>query len=1255
MVRYHGPLHQLCDAGPRKKGNWDKILSYIHSNSTSVGSKKKDSGPGTTYESKPNQSLIKEAMDKQGPNDDETPLRICVLRAPSRIVSALIKIAPQSASIPDRYGRIPLHWACRRPTGGVGRNDTVVSPGMEAENVIRILIELYPGGLLCRDNEGRTPLHWIFLFHASSRAHSTTDRLLIPLPLSDFQNVLFRRIDNLREQLETKTQSNKDGASLESGSGADVTIGLYLEQNGKKEKELFPIPKPNGKDIPFNAAIVPDNEGCLPLHYAVGGGASREVIKSLVRVYPTSITKIDRYSRTALFWYLSSGLSSIFSMDEDNESNARENVDSNEHPSFSPNNTSIASKFDTVPPPPQRSTNIISLLLNPEVARMRESSQEGGQLPLHVACRSLALSILLKPQPQDVEKKSIEGLINSGLGFRGGDKEGNIKVRAMRLLIDANRDAVMTGDAKGRTPLHVFLGAGFEYNKVMNILYKKKLSELGSNSNNYTYRTLTPVILQDFLKIIRSFHPPVELVRMLIFIPEEKKITKRIRKKRMSMKSPKSKIDALMDDDEMYHASSCSDDDTVLSSDDDRAKKSPKLKLKSKSNKVDDVVEDLVNNEERQKLSCHIEDNVGQLPLHYACESACPPEILSLLIELNPSSLITTDYIKGRTPLHAALGSIVSAPLQSTDTIKALLDGVIGGGVLDGRCALKMKDLSYQYPLHLSAENGANSIVIDFILRENVEVALLKNEDGNIPLHLLFDPKYFVKLEHCHTEEVASKVDYVQNDNPYELATEINASTRNKGCMENGNEHDINAEIKEQCEKISLLISPLIENDISALTIRSSTHALLPLHIVISYDALSASDLLALLNKCPSMASEKLTYNEYTALDIHEKRFHLLNDEASKNDWFEKKVMIFAYHPDILPYRRDQNLLKKVSQMVKLETENLIKTQISVTDTTNGCVIEMSSFEVSQSNQSSGHGRESTNQENFITSLSDVTLRLWIFFVTFVNIDDPDDHYAAEVEYILDEMPHECVLLLTRIKAPQTNENGEIQDVPIMSCANPICATILHSCFYFIGKYKLPIGVVGKGEMSAPNIFFNEKKCGQSLIMKADEHMFSSRDGQFCTAIRPVCIKFFKNANQFDREIRHRNGLHSLTVATNGCCERTKSDDSQHYILPILNSYDSIRVDNKADRRFKFDLKDDRFSLEETLSASSLLDFPYAIVTPLGDRDLWDTLVHEGIDKQKAQRIAREIGSTVQAMHEKSKCLDFIDLKAFYTSISQLS
>jgi hypothetical protein len=198
---------------------------------------------------------------------------------PLRIIAALIQLHPQALRATDRKDRIALHLACRLPV--CAHNDAV----------LQLLVAAHPESLLARDEGGRTPLHYLLWFHAPRRS---------PQIVSTFCS----RNKNLSRT-------------------AFYNIKQHHSSNYKNAKHypLPDIPRPTNTSttssssnkshhnhIPASAAIIPDAmHGCLPLHYAVAGQASIDVIQTLLQAFPLSRHVPDRYGRTAAHWYLGAG------------------------------------------------------------------------------------------------------------------------------------------------------------------------------------------------------------------------------------------------------------------------------------------------------------------------------------------------------------------------------------------------------------------------------------------------------------------------------------------------------------------------------------------------------------------------------------------------------------------------------------------------------------------------------------------------------------------------------------------------------------------------------------------------------------------------------------------------------------------------------------------------------------------------------------------------------------------------------------
>ena len=141
------------------------------------------------------------------------------------------------------------------------------------------------------------------------------------------------------------------------------------------------------------------------------------------------------------------------------------------------------------------------------------------------------------------------------------------------------------------------------------------------------------------------------------------------------------------------------------------------------------------------RTAAHLEDPQGHLPLHLALSTACTKECISLLIQAYPTSLLhTTEDMQ--TPVHCALSNPFSAPLQSFDTMNALLQAYVTsrhGTFVNGKLALKMEDSDGNYPLHAACANQACVEVMSLLVTTYPKAAIFPNASGDLPIHCLLD------------------------------------------------------------------------------------------------------------------------------------------------------------------------------------------------------------------------------------------------------------------------------------------------------------------------------------------------------------------------------------------------------------------------------------------------------------------------------------------------------------------------------------
>jgi ankyrin repeat protein len=85
--------------------------------------------------------------------NNRTPIHaLAAARAPSDLVERILKLAPETIKVQDKYGRFPLHWALICNT---------------SSDVIYMLYEAYPKAAEVHNINERLPLHLALQFNAS--------------------------------------------------------------------------------------------------------------------------------------------------------------------------------------------------------------------------------------------------------------------------------------------------------------------------------------------------------------------------------------------------------------------------------------------------------------------------------------------------------------------------------------------------------------------------------------------------------------------------------------------------------------------------------------------------------------------------------------------------------------------------------------------------------------------------------------------------------------------------------------------------------------------------------------------------------------------------------------------------------------------------------------------------------------------------------------------------------------------------------
>ncbi|KAL7542183.1 hypothetical protein ACHAWF_007110 [Thalassiosira exigua] len=121
-------------------------------------------------------------------------------------------------------------------------------------------------------------------------------------------------------------------------------------------------------------------------------------------------------------------------------------------------------------------------------------------------------------------------------------------------------------------------------------------------------------------------------------------------------------------------------------------------------------------------MLCHSSSIFGQM--HYACANGADIEVVRILLDAYPGSILITDK-RGRTPLHFALGNVDNPP---TPDLVMLLIGTTGE-------VAKRPDENSMLPIHYACAYGACAEVLMELVRSWEESLTITDSKGRLPLH----------------------------------------------------------------------------------------------------------------------------------------------------------------------------------------------------------------------------------------------------------------------------------------------------------------------------------------------------------------------------------------------------------------------------------------------------------------------------------------------------------------------------------------
>ena len=653
-------------------------------------------------------------------------------------------------------------------------------------HIVAALCHLGPEAAQIADSRDRLPLHWAC---RRSSENPETERVLSVL-IRCHPSGLVHRDDGGRTPLHwlfwyhapTRSSHIVEEFSLR----LPVSDFESLTQVPFASGEGLPLPEiplpDESTEIPASALIVHDaRHGALPLHYAVVQGATKQVIDYMVAAYPLSKAVGDRRGRTPLAWYLGAG-----HLMENKKHVCGESSDPNALPWWYG----------------KLSHNVVQVLLSSKVARICDDT---GRYPIHWACHLFAMS-----------------------WYCGN--HGCVPLKVLQLLEDHYIQALTLADTFGKTPLQICFDV------------------VGEQQELESRRYVANQTLRDNVDLVNggpaAFKPPLRLIELLLKSPEA---------------------------DGQEHAPFRFD-----------------------------------AREDRSTSAAFCEDRNGALALHSALRVAASPEVIKLLIQAHPTSLVHTTEERLQTPLICGLCSPHSAPLQHVEVIDLMMAAYVTsrhGTFMDGRLALKMEDASGKYPIHYCAQNQSSLEVLRLLVNKFPRSVLFQNSDGDLPVHCLLSQSHLFEPPDCGF--VADGASLAQ---PVGFLSEEELRWQEKKRMVNQ-------------EKIRVLIEPLMSEE--HLRIGSSAHGMTPLHIAVAFDAMPYPALLRMLQIYPDAARRTTTAKgyEFSCLDLHELNRSECKD---KERWDAIQELLFSFNPTLDTYRRREALLEACVNLIRSEVKGFV-------------------------------------------------------------------------------------------------------------------------------------------------------------------------------------------------------------------------------------------------------------------------------------------------------------------------------------------
>ena len=1232
MGRYRGTLHKLVEQGPLKKGNWNLVLNYLEGHA--VGNRKADNPPFASP--LPNLTaaspdLERELLSAQGPKQDETPLRIATLckSCPSQVLAALCHLCPEAARLPDGKSRIPLHWACRRPT-----------TDKDSEQALITLVKAYPSGLIHRDDGGRTPLHYLFWYHANTRSVKLVQHFLQEIPLTCF-------------------------------------VGLLQINTLNNDPLLPPLPTiprvvKNCVDTPATAAIIYDaKHGALPIHYAVMEGASKEVIKILLQNYPTSKALVDRHGRTALAWYFGAGEGQHIS-GESPDPGAIPLYDT----TISSNvvNLLLASKVarmvdDTGRTPlhwacslsakhyymgqreQERESTCISIrtiqMLMDHFADALLQRDIHGKTPLH-----LLFDVVADQQEIEWQRLLRNQLVRPDIDLRHGQAIPVYEPPSalVELLLvcpdsDAHRSAATVEDKYGRLPLHAALATGTSA-EVIKIIIQSHPTALVHTTDLTLQTPLHAALAVPFTAPLQTEETILLLLQAYVTSRHGTFVNGKLALK-------------LDDANGMYPLHYACQNQACLN-----------------------VLSLLAN---RYPRACKFQNGVGDLPVHCLLAQASffgsteytigaslatpmgwmsqveesfrvgtlqiTQEKLQVVLELlaaDEASLALGSFAHGMLPLHIAI-AFDALPLAAIYTMvetypKAILTYTTAPG--HSYSPLDLHDM--RRPV-AKDENRWNQLCeLLFAYGPTIETHRHKDELLEQCAQLIREEVTGNDSPHIKAWIELQEADKYPPLDLTETLSSIEAPEIDAGCKPKSKAPRSAPKVSSAAKKIKKKKKPGLKSPVKE---RKQS---------IYDDDGGGCYVMSAVNSDDDDDDDEFTDGAYSdeEYDSEDESQYDIDtfDDGSRtcDDHTNRKGRSHLFEVDD---SSDDNTLQTGSRTFDDET-TLGKTFDSK-DVNDNTIGEENNLSASPSSNILSGKTEDHLERPF---MSPVAMRLFTYFMLYRNPFSVQDNYSRQVDIIFDALDFTTAKKLLALDIDSFGRHFVRREhgATLGDAANNCCRAVTHKAFHFIGRYEFP----------EDGLLLHKSGDNQTVLIRAVDHVATvvevSEEPKetpggieaviwetgnhpeeapvykwttFSVTSRKVYFKFMKSRQAYEREVVSRQIM--------GVAVEEGTQSSVKTISPLIDHYNSLGQERKSDLRYKRDVEDERFNtLQLAVTAGIgqhkdqtliLRDYPFALVLPFRDGgSLFDHFLNHGeMSMAEIREVGAHIGHALTGLHEK--------------------